>query len=72
MIWFSINFLSAIISNFVFESTIQSLLLVDFEIEFKVKFFIIYIAGLSLAALFIFVVRKIKLKNEKGKFDKNS
>ena len=60
IIWSIINFAYAILSNFVFECVLKSLKLVDFEVEFKFKFFIIYMASLTLAGIFIFVVRKMK------------
>ena len=66
MVWCLLNFVYAIISNFDFESVIPQLLLFDFDVEFKIKFFLIYATGLSFAGMFILFTRKAKLRFEKA------
>lgn len=68
--WFLINFVYLIMTNFIYSTVIEELELFDFAGLFKFKLFLINMASLGFAFVFIHIIRKIKLKNEM-KFRKN-
>ena len=65
MVWFIINFTYWVVSNFVYDSSLPDFMLLDFDVNFKGKFFVIYVFGLAFAAVFVEILRKMKLKLEK-------
>ena len=62
MVWFIINFTYWVVSNFVYDSSLPDFMLLDFDVNFKGKFFVIYMFGLAFAAGFVEILRKMKLK----------
>ena len=64
IVWFLVNFAYILMTNFIFSTAIENLELVDLDTLYKFKGFLWNIGSIFLAWLFIYIVRRRKLKLE--------